>query len=314
MNWINLLSYCANMKYDNNENISSNSVKKAATELDGFIDSNRTLSTTGAVSRQSMHTRLAVDENLGLSPSPSVHDKKVDSTRSRGVRLFTKRNYSEKIESRTNADNTTLFSDQSRSLQQNKKSHSGESREESFMFLSDLENKGGTVDSKTTVLSKALSTPRHNLVKPSSSVVKMHVPEIKATDKILNLEKVLGYSGGPAVLLYNGELLIISTGPLLILIDLNREVPGASSFDDRCGLDDSMISKLNSPPSKSVSRSLPVQVAATGNSRCHGLWRAFKDSFRERNCVGFRQAILRGHTGSIGFIEVLFSLVIQTQF
>eukprot|EP01032_Pedospumella_encystans_P017145 gene17145-19547_t len=158
----------------------------------------------------------------------------------------------------------------------------------------------------STVLSKALTTPRHiplmqiptdfagadsfnspggqttpqgrhhtNTTTTSTGntgVVKYTIPETLPGDRVLQLERLLGYSGGPAVLLYEGRMLLLATGSLLVMVDLDKE--------DR-----------------------PVPT--------NGLFRAFKSvtslgtsvagSDRE---LGFKQSFLRGHAHPIGLIEV----------
>ena len=142
---------------------------------------------------------------------------------------------------------------------------------------------------KETVLSQALSTPRHTLKASSfatpstvglvgaattttlgsAGIVRYQVPEVSPSDRLLSLERLLGYNGGPSVLLYEGRMLLLATHSLLVMIDLQSDV---------C---------LTSPTS-------------------HGLWKAFRNAVSSSTTGGFRQAILRGHSAPVTIIEVSF--------
>lgn len=146
--------------------------------------------------------------------------------------------------------------------------------------------------SKPTVLSKALSTPRHQMMPPpthsstalaaAGNTVRYNVPDVPTSDKLLCLERLLGYNGGAAVLLFGGQMLLYATGPLIVMIDIS----------DKDGSSD-------------------AAAARTG-----GLWRAFgPGSSSSSSCSnhpvaslsypeGYRQAFLRGHSNHVGIIEV----------
>ena len=107
---------------------------------------------------------------------------------------------------------------------------------------------------------------------PSSSTVKYVIPETSSSDKILNMERILGYKGGPAVLLYDTRMLLLATGPLLIMIDLDK---------------------------------------ANSTWPTHGLWRAFKPTpSSQQKGTGYRQSFLRGHVNEICSVEVSRLLII----
>jgi hypothetical protein len=49
------------------------------------------------------------------------------------------------------------------------------------------------------------------------STVKYVVPDTLASDRLLQMERLLGYSGGPAVLLYEGACATFSLGEPVLL-------------------------------------------------------------------------------------------------
>jgi hypothetical protein len=80
----------------------------------------------------------------------------------------------------------------------------------------------------------------------------------------LSLRRMIGYTGGPAVLVYGGALLLCAVGPIIVLVDLQNAIRETPST---------------------------------------GLWRAFQDRSSSGN-VKYEQSFLRGHRNKIGLIEV----------
>eukprot|EP01038_Epipyxis_sp_PR26KG_P005252 gene5252-7298_t len=145
-------------------------------------------------------------------------------------------------------------------------------------------------EEKSTILSKALTTPRNSIITvPTAPIVKFEIPEVNAADKVLALERMLGYSGGPAVVIDGGRLLITSSGPIIVLVDLEKH---------------NAIRDMNL---SSISAGSNDISSYTGNhdqisSQNHGLWRAFKPIFI--NSSGYRQSFLKSHKNNVSIIEI----------
>jgi hypothetical protein len=106
---------------------------------------------------------------------------------------------------------------------------------------------------------------------PTSEIIKYNRVSSNPNERVLKLERILGYRGGPAVLLYQGRMLLYSAGAHLVMVDLYKASPEL-------------------PPPK-----LPN----------FGLWKAFGGDFHP-TVEGYRQAFLKGHSDEIGLIEVNF--------
>jgi hypothetical protein len=110
---------------------------------------------------------------------------------------------------------------------------------------------------------------------PSSSVpiFKQIIPDTPAHEKVLSLDRMLNYSGGSALLLYNGKMVAQISGKLILLIDI---------------ADAAEAEKLNSNNNISI-----------------GFWRLFKkQTLSAASSEGLVQTFLRGHVGPIGMLEV----------
>jgi hypothetical protein len=44
-----------------------------------------------------------------------------------------------------------------------------------------------------------------------------------STERVVGLERVLGYHGGPTASLYNGEMLAVPCGSMIILMDIRSK-------------------------------------------------------------------------------------------
>ena len=145
------------------------------------------------------------------------------------------------------------------------------------------------------------------------------VPETKNSEKILQLERVLGYSGGPALLLYDGKMLVTASGSLLVLIDTqgtagvaSAETPGLWRYFRSfllgtgsvlfLGRRDSSGSHVAEEEYKDEDED---EDGGEGEGEGEGGRGArWRDRDRTRALVGCEQAFLRGHTASIGLLEV----------
>lgn len=46
-----------------------------------------------------------------------------------------------------------------------------------------------------------------------------------ARENLLRLDRVLGYNGGPVVLLYNGRMMVFAVGVAIAMVDLKSHIP-----------------------------------------------------------------------------------------
>ena len=131
------------------------------------------------------------------------------------------------------------------------------------------------------------------------------VPETKNSEKILQLERVLNYSGGPCLLLYGGTMIVIASGSLLVLIDTQGTAGVANA--DTPGLWRHFRSFLMGSGSvfflgrRDSSDSHAEEGEGEGEGEKEG---GVRDKERTRALVGCEQAFLRGHNASIGLLEV----------
>ncbi len=84
-------------------------------------------------------------------------------------------------------------------------------------------------------------------------------------DRVLVPDRVMGYSGGPSAMLYDGKMVVIASGNVIVLIDVEGEV---------------------------LKRDLPQ----------FGLWKFFKHVHLDEE--KYKQSFIRGHSSTIGIIEV----------
>jgi hypothetical protein len=177
---------------------------------------------------------------------------------------------------------------------------------------------------RPTVLSRAMSTPRHTMMPLPlhaqqqsrsltphsaaasghsstlsagglSNTVRYNVPDVAPVDRLLSLERSLGYNGGAAVLLASGSLLLFASGPLLVLVDLTSTGLGASSGGGKSGGFWRAFSNVRSGGPLGTSCGSPEDKTGDGGEgmdRCG------------TTAMGYRQAFLRGHSSAIGIIEV----------
>jgi WD40 repeat protein len=98
------------------------------------------------------------------------------------------------------------------------------------------------------------------------------------------MERVLSYSGGPALLLYEGKMLVIASGALLVLIDVNGSASSAA---------------VGSPGLWRAFKSF----AAVGEAREVGAKKIEEGENLSKSVIGCEQAFLKGHTAPIGLLE-----------
>eukprot|EP01041_Mallomonas_annulata_P004233 gene4233-8422_t len=112
--------------------------------------------------------------------------------------------------------------------------------------------------------------------------------EALAVDRVLTLDKVLHYRGGTAALLYQGKLLIVASGPLLVLVDVD-------------GLADSFCQKQSPGLWRAFMNILPGPGSANGTDM--GL-ETDGAVTQEALPESPRQACLRGHSSAVNIIRV----------
>ena len=143
------------------------------------------------------------------------------------------------------------------------------------------------------------------------------VPETKNSEKILQLERVLGYSGGPSLLLYDGKMLVTASGSILVLIDTqgtagvaSAEIPGLWRYFRSFLLGTGSVlflGRRNSAGSHGTEEEYKDEDEDEGEGEGEGeggRGARGRDRDRTRALVGCEQAFLRGHTASIGLLEV----------
>ena len=154
---------------------------------------------------------------------------------------------------------------------------------------------------KVTAQSRRVPVCRGN----TGPTVHPAVPETKNSEKILQLERVLNYIGGPSLLLYGGTMIVIACGSLLVLIDtqgtagvVNADTPGLWRHFRSFLLGSGSVFFLGR---KGSSDSNADEGEGEGEGEKDG---GARDKERTRALVGCEQAFLRGHNASIGLLEV----------
>ena len=122
---------------------------------------------------------------------------------------------------------------------------------------------------KNNINTNTSQSKQRHACTPSGSIVRPTIPETSLVDRVLSLERILGYSGGSSLLLYDGKMIVVSSGSLIVLID----VDGTAH----------QHMQLEAP----------------------GLWRAFKNAnYTSAINDKYKQAFLRGHNNNITLLEV----------
>lgn len=180
---------------------------------------------------------------------------------------------------------------------------------------------------KKATVQKITAVSRKNPVCRSYTESTVHpaVPETKNSEKILQLERVLGYSGGPSLLLYDGKMLVTASGSLLVLIDIqgtagvaSAENPGLWRYFRSFLLGTGSVLFLGRRDSSgSVVTGEEHKDEGEGKGEGDdegegGRSARGRDRDRTRALVGCEQAFLRGHTASIGLLEVRSRSVLLT--
>ncbi len=120
----------------------------------------------------------------------------------------------------------------------------------------------------TTTTATSQSKQRQSYT-PSGSIIRPAIPETNLVDRVLSLERILGYSGGSSLLLYDAKMIVVSSGSLVVLIDID-----GTAYQHM---------QLENP----------------------GLWRAFKNAnYTSAMNDKYKQAFLRGHNSNITLLEV----------
>lgn len=100
---------------------------------------------------------------------------------------------------------------------------------------------------------------------------------VPSSERVLGIERVMGYTGGPAALLYNGGMIALASGVMIVLVDVRlREAE---------------------PQGIQPTKSNPARYST-------GLWKAFKSSTVTTGTENYPQAFLKGHSAPVAIIEV----------
>jgi hypothetical protein len=135
----------------------------------------------------------------------------------------------------------------------------------------DLSSRINSPLEKTVVSAKTMST----LSSSSSSIFKPLSSTTPSAERVLSLERLLGYHGGPAVFLYDSKMLLHASGRVIVAVDL-----------------DGVTTKSSESEATAV-----------------GFWRAFRNkSSSNRPVEGYHQAFIKGHKNKIGIIQVILSV------
>jgi len=127
------------------------------------------------------------------------------------------------------------------------------------------ENNSSPANLTTTPRRTPISTPA---TARSNSNSNSNNQEIAGrADRVLAPERVMGYSGGPSAILYDGKMVVIASGNVIVLIDVEGE---ASKYRD--------------------------------TEQSPGLWRFFKQT--QLDDEKYKQTFIRGHSSPIGLVEV----------
>lgn len=138
-----------------------------------------------------------------------------------------------------------------------------------------------TTPSSTRTRQHTLSQPS---VTPPSSIVKQCIPETDPADRVLALDRIMGYAGGPSLLLYDAKLLVITCDSLIVLIDID-------------GLAPTYLQDQQHPGLWKAFKSHNYTSSTSGNA---DITSAISNSSSNIN----KQAFLKGHSGAIGILEV----------
>lgn len=133
-------------------------------------------------------------------------------------------------------------------------------------------------------------TPQSSIVM-TGAFVRPGVPDTKPHERLLQMERVMSYSGGPSLLLHQGKLLVIASAALLVLIDTE----GSASSADR------------SNPGfwrnfKSFSQA--SEVGSEGEIFDKSSAESLPSGSEPKAIMGCEQAFLKGHTAAIGLLEL----------
>ncbi len=124
-------------------------------------------------------------------------------------------------------------------------------------------------NAKNNITTNTSQSKQRQSCTPSGSIVRPTIPETSLVDRVLSLERILGYSGGSSLLLYEGKMIVVSSGSLIVLIDVDGTAQEHT--------------QLEAP----------------------GLWRAFKNAnYTSAINDKYKQAFLRGHSNNITLLEV----------
>ena len=173
----------------------------------------------------------------------------------------------------------------------------------------------GSVSSRLLALTgssgRARTPPQRLAATQTGAVVRPAIPPTKPSERVLAIERVLSYSGGPALLLYEGKLVMNTCGNLIVLIDV--EGSAATADLDNPGFWKAFKSyaeveeRRRRQRDKGKGGGLDVQdddfspMATGSGSNVSDVDGAGSFSKTKGGC---EQSFLRGHTAPIGILEM----------
>ena len=138
-------------------------------------------------------------------------------------------------------------------------------------------------------------TPQSGMIM-TGAFLKPSIPDTKPHERVLQMERVMSYSGGPSLVLYQGKLLVIASASLLVLID----VEGSAGCADRSNPGLWRIFK-------SFHQGVLAEAGGEGTDRDKayiGRIEGERGIQTSKAVLGCEQAFLRGHTAAIGLLEL----------
>ena len=173
-------------------------------------------------------------------------------------------------------------------------------------------------------------TPLSQRAGPIHGSARCTAPDTNASERVLQIERVLGYSGGPCLLLCEGKMLVIASGSMLVLIDTqggagceSAESPGlwkhfrsflrgagAVRFKGSIVQAEAMAEGVMESAWKGGGQGMGKGQGGKpgmGGGQGGGYSQSFTDPKKWRAMAGCEQAFLKGHKQNIGLLEVHYA-------
>ena len=151
-------------------------------------------------------------------------------------------------------------------------------------------------------------TPPRMAATVTGAVVRPAIPPTKPSERVLAIERVLSYSGGPALLLYEGKLMMNTCGNLIVLIDVEGSAATADldnpgfwkAFKSYAEVEERRRRQRDKGKGGGLDMHDDFSPTASG-SNVSDVDGAGSFSKTKGGC---EQTFLRGHTAPIGILEM----------